>query len=98
MSFLIESVARAIVGVAVATYDSALVPITGNVGGVADALGNSIGFFVSQATERAVQIRASENGENTHIHSKQEVYMSGVFSFLSTLAALILVLFPFNVP
>jgi len=106
MSFLMDSVAFGltdgiicflgiIVGVAVATYDSTLVLIAGIVGGVADALGNSIGFFVSQATERVVQIRAFENGENTHIHSKREVYMSGVFSFLSTLTALVLLLFPF---
>jgi len=84
-----------IVGVATATLDSKLVIIAGIVGGVADALGNSIGFFVSQATERAVQLRASEHGDNTYIHSKREVMMSGVFSFLATLVALVFLLSPF---
>jgi predicted membrane protein (TIGR00267 family) len=104
--FLMESVAFGltdgiicflgiIVGVATATLDSKFVLIAGIVGGVADALGNSIGFFVSQATERAVQMREAKAGDNAHIHSKREVTMSGVFSFLATLIALLFLLFPF---
>jgi len=85
-----------IVGVATATADSRLVLIAGIVGGVADALGNSIGFFVSQATERAVQIRDTEKGNNTYIHSRREVSMSGIFSFLATLVALVFLLSPFG--
>ena len=84
-----------IVGVATATLDSRMVLIAGIVGGVADALGNSIGFFVSQATERAVQINGAEQGDNAHIHSKKEVYMSGIFAFLATLFALVLLISPF---
>jgi predicted membrane protein (TIGR00267 family) len=84
-----------IVGVATATLDSRMVIIAGIVGGVADALGNSIGFFVSQATERAVQLDEAEQGDNSHIHSKKEVYMSGVFSFLATLLVLVLLISPF---
>lgn len=104
--FLMESVAFGltdgiicflgiIVGVARATADSKLVLIAAIVGGVADALGNSIGFFVSQATERAVQLKGASEEDNAHIHSRREVYMSGVFSFLATLAALVFLLFPF---
>jgi predicted membrane protein (TIGR00267 family) len=85
-----------IVGVARATGDTTLVLIAGIVGGIADALGNSIGFFVSQETERAVQIRGAEQGNNTHVHSKKEVWMSGIFSFLATMVALILLLAPFT--
>jgi len=84
-----------IVGVATATADSRLVLIAGIVGGVADALGNSIGFFVSQATERTVQLREAKPGDESHVHSKTEVYMSGVFSFLATLVALVFLLSPF---
>jgi len=104
--FLMESVAFGltdgiicflgiIVGVATATGDVRLVLIAGIVGGVADALGNSIGFFVSQATERAVQIRGAELEDNTHVHSRREVSMSGVFSFLATMVALVFLLSPF---
>lgn len=85
-----------IVGTARATTDPKLVVVLGIIGGIADALGNSIGFFVSQATERAVQIRGSEEGSNMHIHSKKEVWLSGVFSFLATILTLVLLLAPFT--
>jgi len=85
-----------IVGVAKATSNPVLVIITGVIGGIADALGNSVGFFVSQTTERAVQIhRVEEHGTETRIHSRREVWMSGVFSFLATIVALVLLLSPF---
>jgi predicted membrane protein (TIGR00267 family) len=104
--FLMESVAFGltdgiicflgiIVGVATATLESRLVLIAGIIGGIADAFGNSIGFFVSQSTERAVQIQMFGAGENHHIHSKREVWMSGVFSFLATIFALVFLLSPF---
>lgn len=43
-----------ILGVAEATKDVKLVIISGIVGGIADAFGNSFGFFISQRTERGV--------------------------------------------
>jgi len=46
------------IGVAEATSDTQLVIITGIIGGFANAFGNSIGFFMSQSAERALQIRA----------------------------------------
>jgi predicted membrane protein (TIGR00267 family) len=85
-----------IVGVARATSSPTLVIITGIVGGIADALGNSVGFFISQTTERAVQISEVEKGTKSRVHSKKEVWMSGVFSFLATIVALVLLLFPFT--
>jgi len=85
-----------IIGVARATSDPTLVIIAGFIGGVADAFGNSIGFYVSQATERGVQIHETkEHGRKTRIHSKREVLMSGVFTFLATVVVLILLLSPF---
>jgi len=104
--FLMESVAFGltdgvicflgiIVGTARATTDPKLVIVLGIIGGIADALGNSIGFFVSQATERAVQIGEAEKASNSHIHSKREVWLSGIFSFLATILVLALLLCPF---
>ena len=53
-----------IIGVAEATQNVRLVVIAGIVSGIADALGNSIGFFVSQSTERGVQIHhKKEHGQ-----------------------------------
>lgn len=85
-----------IIGVARATLDPNLVIIAGIVGGVADALGNSVGFFVSQSTERAVQIYDVEQGTEGRIHSKKEVRMSGVFSFIATIIALFFLISPFR--
>lgn len=84
------------IGVAEATSDPALVIISGILGGIANAFGNSIGFFISQSTERGVQIHETEEyGVKTRIHSKREVLMSGVFSFLATILALVILIFPF---
>jgi predicted membrane protein (TIGR00267 family) len=104
--FLMESVAFGltdgvicflgiIVGVATATLDSRMVLIAGIISGVSAALGNAIGFFVSQATERAVQLREAKEGETHHVHSKKEVTLSGVFSCLATLATVVVLIFPF---
>lgn len=84
------------IGVAEATQDTRMVIIAGIVGGIADALGNSIGFFISQSTERGVQIHSKEeHGEDVRVHSEREVEMSGLFSFVATMAALIVLLLPF---
>ena len=85
-----------IVGVARATSDPTLVIIASIAGGIADALGNSVGFFISQTTERAVQIYGVEQGTESRVHSKKEVWMSGVFSFLATILALVLLISPFR--
>ena len=85
-----------IIGVAEATLNPTTVIISGIIGGLSDAFGNSIGFFISQSTERSVQIHeVEEYGIKTRIHSKKEVWMSGVFSFLSTVFVLIMLLPPF---
>ena len=84
-----------IVGVARATSNIEAVIIAAVAGGIADALGNSVGFFVSQTTERTVQLN-STNGEDHHlVHSEKEVYLSGFATFLATVAVLGLLLLPF---
>ena len=85
-----------IIGVAEATSDTRLVIITGIIGGFANAFGNSIGFFMSQSAERGLQIHeTTEHGVTTKVHSKKEVYVNSMFSFISTLAISIILLFPF---
>ena len=59
-----------IVGVARATSDRNLVIIASIAGGIADALGNSVGFFISQTTERAVQIYGVEQGTESRVIQK----------------------------
>jgi len=84
------------IGVAEATSDPTLVIISGIIGGIANAFGNSIGFFISQSTERGVQIHETEeHGVKTRIHSKREVFMSGVFTFMATILALVVLVSPF---
>jgi len=85
-----------IIGVAEATSDTRLVIITGVIGGFANAFGNSIGFFMSQSAERALQIQTTEHGSTTRIHSKREIFTNSLFSFASTIVATLVLLFPFT--
>ncbi len=86
-----------IIGVAEATSNTQLVLITGIIGGFANAFGNSIGFYMSQSAERALQIHETTNhGAETRIHSKREVFTNSVFSFTSTVAAVAVLLSPFT--
>ena len=85
-----------IIGVAEATSDTQLVIITGIIGGFANAFGNSIGFFMSQSAERALQIQTTEHGATTRIHSKREIFTNSIFSFASTIVATLVLLSPFT--
>jgi len=90
-----------IIGVAEATVNfpalerRSIVLASGILGGLANAFGNSIGFFLSQEAERSVQIHEEKMGVKTRVHTKREVLMSGVMSFLSTLSALLILILPF---
>lgn len=84
------------IGVAEATSSSNLVIITGIIGGLANAFGNSIGFFMSQSAERGLQIHeTTEHGVTTRIHSKKEIFVNSAFSFLAAIATLIILVSPF---
>ena len=85
-----------IIGVAEATSSTELVIITGIIGGFANAFGNSIGFFMSQSAERALQIQTTEHGSTTRIHSKREIFTNSLFSFASTIVATLVLLSPFT--
>lgn len=87
-----------IIGVAEATSSTRLVMVAGIIGGFANAFGNSIGFFMSQSAERALQIHeTTEYGAATRIHSKREILTNTFFSFASTIAAVAFLLSPFAV-
>lgn len=85
-----------IIGVAEATSNTQLVIITGIIGGFANAFGNSIGFFMSQSAERALQIQTTDHGATTRIHSKREIFTNSLFSFASTITATLVLLSPFT--
>lgn len=85
-----------IIGIAEATSDTRLVIITGVIGGFANAFGNSIGFFMSQSAERALQIQTTEHGSTTRIHSKREIFTNSLFSFASTIVATLVLISPFT--
>ena len=86
-----------IIGVAEVTSDTRFVIITGIIGGFANAFGNSIGFFMSQSAERALQIHeTTEHGATTRIHSRREVFSNSVFAFASTIVATLILLSPFT--
>jgi len=85
-----------IIGAAVATWDLKIIFVAAITGGLADALGNSIGFYLSELSERGAQINTVERGGNSSIHSIREVIMSGVFSFMATVFVLALLLIPFT--
>lgn len=85
------------IGVAEATSSTNLVIISGIIGGIANAFGNSIGLFMSQSAERGLQIHETvEHGSPTRIHSKMEVLTSSVLSFMATIVTLIILLSPFT--
>jgi len=84
-----------IVGACVATWDQRIVIIAGFTGGLADAMGNSIGFYLSELSERGTQIHDRTHGGNSSVHSMREVLMSGVLSFGATVFVPVLLLLPF---
>jgi len=87
-----------IIGIVEVTASTRFVIITGIIGGFANAFGNSIGFFMSQSAERALQIHETTDlGATTRIHSKKEILANTLFAFTSTIAAVLVLLSPFIV-
>jgi predicted membrane protein (TIGR00267 family) len=84
-----------IVGVAAATNDLRFIIIAAVTGGIADALGNSFGFYLSEMTERGAQINQIIQGKNTSAHSMREVLVSGILSFVATAFVVVILLVPF---
>jgi len=92
-----------VMGVGAATGDPRIVIISGLVGGVANSIGTSVGFYTSENAERGQQIcfyekeksKKTKMHEKKYIHSRVEIYVSTLFSFLAAMLALILPLSPF---
>lgn len=84
-----------IIGVAEATSNTTLVIITGIIGGFANAFGNSIGFYMSQSAERALQIQTTNHGKATRVHSVREISINTLLAFTSTIIATLILLCPF---
>jgi hypothetical protein len=67
-----------IIGVAEATSSTNLVIITGIIGGFANAFGNSIGFFMSQSAERALELSRDKEITSKDIRNKPGKLGEGV--------------------
>jgi predicted membrane protein (TIGR00267 family) len=80
-----------VIGIASATESSAIVVISGLVAGVANAFGNSIGFYASELAERAEHIH-----ENQHVSSMAEARRSTFLSFVTSLASMVVPVVPFT--
>ena len=85
-----------IIGVAEATADPGFVVLAGIVGGFANAFGNSIGFFMSQSAERAIQIHETEeHNAQRNVHSKREIYVNSILAFACSVGISFVLLSPF---
>jgi len=85
-----------VIGVAEATSNPTSVIIAGIAGGIANSFGNAIGFYISELTERGQQIYERSKLKNkVLVHSKKEAVVSGIFTFFTTLLALVVPVAPF---
>lgn len=96
-----------LMGVGVATGNPQIVVISGLVAGVANSFGTSVGFYTSENAERGQQLlfyekkcRGKVAARDKYIHTKTEIYMETLFSFLAGAAALVVPIIPFllNLP
>ena len=84
-----------VIGVSAATNDAFLTVISGIIAGLSNSFGNSIGFYLSQVSERNVQIVNRRMGKVQHVHSKNEILLNAMFSFFSTFFVNLVILAPF---
>lgn len=85
----------AAVGIVSATNDVLLAIISVLIFGLSDSFGNSVGFYLSQVSERNIQIMRKRKGEEQHVHTKREVLFNGVLTFVSTFIIYLLIALPF---
>ena len=79
-----------VIGIASATESSRAVVISGLVAGIANAFGNSLGFYASELAERAEHIQ-----ENQHVSSMTETRRSTILAFVHSLVSTIVIVAPF---
>jgi len=91
----IIAVLGTLIGAAAATDNSGLAIIAGVLVGVSNSFANSIGVYISQSTERSVQIAKAAKGENMHIHTVRENIISAVSAFLAAIIVSLLMVMPY---
>ena len=79
-----------VIGIASATQNPGVVVISGLVAGLANAFGNSFGFYASELAERAEHIQ-----ENQHVNSITETRRSTLLAFAHSLASTLGIVAPF---
>ena len=79
-----------VIGIATATQNSGVVVLSGLVAGLANAFGNTFGFYASELAERAEHIQ-----ENQHVSSMAETRRSTLLAFAYSLASTLVVVAPF---
>ncbi|PIO06226.1 hypothetical protein COT29_02045 [Candidatus Micrarchaeota archaeon CG08_land_8_20_14_0_20_59_11] len=88
-----------LIGVSEATASHKIVIVSGLVGGIANAFGNSIGFYTSESAERGEQIKfhkaRGKKIEDGYVHTHEEMLASSALSFIATIIALIFPIAPF---
>jgi predicted membrane protein (TIGR00267 family) len=91
----IIAVLGTLIGAAAATDSSGLTIIAGVLVGVSNSFANSIGVYISQSTERGVQLAKAAKGEKIQVHTVRENIISAVSAFLSAIIVSLLMVIPF---
>jgi len=87
----------AAIGIATATNNTFLAALSVFIFAISDSFGNAIGFYLSQVSERNVQIVNKRLGKVQHVHTGREIFLNGVFTFISTILVYLVVIIPFIV-
>ena len=91
----IIAVLGTLIGAAAATESSGLAIIAGVLVGVSNSFANSIGVYISQSTERSVQIAKAAKGEKIQVHTVRENIISALSAFLAAITVSLLMVLPF---
>ncbi len=85
----------AAVGIVTATNDPFLAVLSILIFGLSDSFGNSAGFYLSQVSERNIQIMRRRMGRKQHVHTSGELFLNGALTFVSTFLIYLLIGIPF---
>jgi predicted membrane protein (TIGR00267 family) len=91
----IIAVLGTLIGAAAATDSSGLAIIAGVLVGVSNSFANSIGVYISQSTERSVQMARAAKGEKIQVHTVRENLISAFSAFLAAITVSLLMVVPF---
>ena len=91
----IIAVIGTLIGAGAATESLGLAIIAGVLVGVSNSFANSIGVYISQSTERSVQISKAAKGEKIQVHTVRENIISAVSAFIASIVVSMLMVVPF---